>query len=124
MHLARRGGRDRRHVDHQHALADTLDDAVFAEHDRLHVGRVRQHGDHHVGTLGDLAGGARVLSTLGGELLGRLLAAVVDDDGEPGANEARGHGLAHDPEADESDAVAVANDGRLHRFGYPSRRCA
>ena len=106
MHLARRGRRDRRHVDQQHALAHPGDDAVLPEYDGLDVRRVGEHGDHDIGALGDLAGGARRLGTLAGELLDRLRAAVVHDDGEAGANEAHRHGLAHDSEADEPDAVA------------------
>ena len=107
--------------------------AVLAGQHGPDVGRVRDHGRHHVRVpdrVGDALGApaARLDQLVG---LGR--AAVVAGDLEPGLDQVGGHGPAHDAEPDESDlrhslpsllGTAGRRAGRAGRPGRPGARAA
>ena len=63
----------------------------------------RQHGDHHVGLVGDRATGVGPECAPGNQFRRGLAAKVVDHQRESGLLQIAGHARAHAPEADESD---------------------
>ena len=81
---------------------------------------VGQHGDDHVGPLADVLDGDDPGRALRDQRLLRLLAAVPDDEVDPGAEEVLRHRAAHDAEADEADGPAAVAAHVLLPRGRPS----
>jgi len=109
-HLLRQFLRDRwdsgTHFDHDGPRLQPGEHIVIAttQHSR-NDGAGRQHGDHHVGHIRELAQRVRRGATdLLGEVVGDLAAGIVDLHHEAGAHQAGGHRPAHIADADEADS--------------------
>jgi hypothetical protein len=87
------------------SLARAGRDAVRTEHRGFHVRRVRDHRDDDLGPLGDLARRLDDDRAVFGEGLGAGERAVRHRDREAGPQGVAGHRRAHDPGADEADAL-------------------
>ena len=97
-----RGGGDGAHVHVQHTGAKAVDDAVFAEADKLHVGGVGDDRDHHVAGFRNGLRVSGYRSAQRPEFFFRRPAAVVYAHRIAGPEQVGGHGFAHDAEADKS----------------------
>ena len=98
-------GLDRGHVGHQGRQFRRRQDPVWTEHHELRIRRVRQHENHRVPTARALGSGCSPPRPGSGQLVHRARRAAMDRKVEPGREQILGHGLSHDPEADESDCV-------------------
>jgi hypothetical protein len=94
--------RDRTHVHHHLAIGETRRNALLAEQHLLHVGRVGQHQEDDVGTLGDAARARAVRGARCGNV-SRYLAARVHEDLVACGDEVAAHRPAHDAQADETE---------------------
>ncbi|MNZ75611.1 hypothetical protein D3C78_940910 [compost metagenome] len=98
-----RGRRDRAHVDHDFARADTSSDAIGAEQYVVNLRGIRHHDDDEFGFLGDFF---RVRQSNGasGDQVGRGGVVVRrQEQAVTGFLQVQRHWVAHDAGADKSD---------------------
>ena len=100
--LLRGDRRDRAHVDDDLAFRQPFGDAPGAKEHGLHVGRVGNHGDDHLGLLADFLPIGASDSALVDQLL-RRRATGMNEELMTAFEQMVGHRAPHDAESDETD---------------------
>ena len=101
--IARGLGADGAHIDHQAARFGAVDDAIFAEDDRLHVRRIADAGDDDIAFCSDICRAAAAVGAGRDDGIHAAGGAVPNVEREAGLQQVAGHAFAHDAEADEAD---------------------
>jgi hypothetical protein len=99
------------------ARLDAGDQSVGGERDRLHVGRLRQRGEDHVGHFCERARALRPDGAGSDMMARRLPGKVVDDEPIAGLLQVGGDRAAHGAQTDESHHHVVLGHAFTCRFG-------
>ena len=94
---------DRAHVDQNQTRFGAFENSVRAKDRRLHMRRVRQHGDDDFGLRGHVFGSRRRFGPGRHHFVHRILVDVEYDQFIPCLEQILGHGFPHDSQADKTN---------------------